>query len=220
MGRKTPLAPSVTLIDGSSLFEAAECIGDRFGRQKITIDYSNLHNRLESFRKEAGWRPSTLSSIVLSIDPASEGQQRFQQMLKHSGFEPDVVYYRDAFASLPPGRSPVDSSIKSPVSLASRLAYISGLMAREPSSELLIVTHAYELHGPLVDLSERLTNGNVGVAYFSSLVDYRWKLAGLIENKLSIQFFDLDDYGKELVEVDLVGKTSEQHSMASGLKRF
>jgi len=209
-----------TVVDGASLFDAAEAIGDRFGRSKVTVDYAKLNEQLGIFRRRAGWNPAAVSTIVLSIDPSSEGQQRFQSMLKHAGFESDVVYFRDAFVSLPPGRSPADSSAKSTVSVASRITYIAGLMARFPSSEFLVVSHSFELHGPLVDLSERLTQGKVGLAYFGSLLDYRWRLAGLMDGRLNIEFFDLDPHGHELVGVELISKVGDQHQIRSGLKQF
>ena len=219
-----PKVPSMshhaTVVDGASLFDAAEAIGDRFGRSKVTVDYTKLNERLANLRSLAGWNPATVSTILLSIDPSSEGQQRFQSMLKHAGFEPDVVYFRDAFVSLPPGRSPADASAKSTVSLASRITYIAGLMARYPSSEFLVITHSFELHGPLLDLADRLNQGKVGLAYFGSLLDYRWRLAGLMDGKLNINFFDLDPYGHELVGVELVAKASDPQQFRSGLKRF
>lgn len=219
-----PRVPSsshhATVVDGASLFDAAEAIGDRFVRSKVTVDYTVLNECLAKMRQEAGWYPAAVSTILLSIDPNSEGQQRFQSMVKHAGFEPDVVYFRDAFVSLPPGRSPADASAKSTVTLASRLTYIAGLMARYPSSEFLVVTHSFELHGPLLDLADRLNPGKVGLAYFGSLLDYRWRLAGLMDGKLGIEFFDLDQYGRELVGVELDGRANDHQQFRSGLKRF
>ena len=220
MARNAPNAHYATVVDGASLFDAADAIGERFGRAKITIDYTRLHKRLQELRQLSGWHPSTINSIVLSMDPSSEGQQRFQSMLRHSGFEPDVVYFRDAYVSLPPGRNPSDAAAKSAVSLAPRIAYIAGLMARFPTSEFLVVSHSYELCGPLVDLAERMQRGRVGLAYFGSLLDYRWRLAGLMEKKLPIDYFDLDEFGQELIGVDLIGRVSSEHQAYSGLKQF
>ena len=220
MPKASSTSHHATVVDGASLFDAAEAIGDRFGRSKVTVDYTKLNERLADLRRQANWNPATVSTIMLSIDPNSEGQQRFQSMLKHAGFEPDVVYFRDAFVSLPPGRSPADASAKSTVSLASRITYIAGLMSRYPSSEFLVITHSFELHGPLLDLADRLNQGKVGLAYFGSLLDYRWRLAGLMDGKLNIEFFDLDPYGHELVGVELVAKVSDPQQFRSGLKRF
>jgi len=220
MPRASSTSHHATVVDGASLFDAAEAIGNRFGRSKVTVDYTKLNERLADLRRQEGWSTATVSTILLSIDPNSEGQQRFQTMLKHAGFEPDVVYFRDVFVSLPPGKSPADTSAKSTVTLASRLTYIAGLMARHPSSAFLVVTHSFELYGPLLDLAERLDQGKVGLAYFGSLLDYRWRLAGLMDGKLGIKFFDLDPYGQELVGVELISKATDQQQFRSGLKRF
>lgn len=115
---------------------------------------------------------------MVAVDPASEGQQRFSAMLSHAGYNVDPVHFRDAFISLPPGRSPNDSAARSSASFATRIAYVAGLMARHSSPSLLIVSHAYELCGPLVDLARRLPDAKLGVAFFGSLMDYRWKLSG------------------------------------------
>lgn len=209
-----------TILDGSSLFEACETTAERFGRDRITLDYARLHERLEALRKEAGWRESKLNTILLAMDPNSEGQQRFQSMVRHSGFEPHVVYYRDAFVSLPPGRSPSEITSKPMISLAARVAYIVGLMARHPDPHLLVATHSFELCGPLVDLKQRVPDGRVGLAYFGSLLDYRWRAAGLTDGELGVEFFDLDPFARDLLGVDLGGKMSRPADDTAGLSRF
>ena len=217
-----------TVVDAASLYDAGDVIAERFGRTKITVEYSKLHKCLNELRAKAGWRPASLSTILLSIDPNSEGQQRFQAMLKHSGFEPDVIHYRDTFVSLPPGRSPGEKSDKPGkpiVSLAPRIAYIAGLIAlhAESDPQFLVVSHSFELYGPLTDLTHRVRNGKVGIAYFGSLLDYRWKAAGLLDQQAGsdrLQFFELDPYGKELLGVDLGGTTSAPADARAGLSRF
>jgi hypothetical protein len=209
-----------TILDGASLFDAMEILGERFSRSQIKLDYGKLRQRLDALRREADWRPATLSTILLSLDPASEGQQRFMTMLNHSGFEPDVIHFRDAFASLPPGRSPGEAATKSQVSLAARIAYIAGLMLRHPDPHFLVVSHSFELCGPLTDLARRLPKGKVGLAYFGTLLDYRWKSAGLFDGQLGIEFFDLDEWGQELVGIELISRPGAQSDARTGLARF
>lgn len=209
-----------TVVDAASLFGASEVIAERVGRTKITVDYAKLRESLDAARKEHGWRPALLNMILLSIDPTSEGQQRFLNMLRHSGFEPDVIHFRDTFVSVPPGRSPNEMSGKSVVSLAPRIAYIAGLMARHADSQFLVVSHSFELYGPLTDLRHRIQNGRVGIAYFGSLLDYRWKAAGLFDGKLDLEFFDLDPYGDDLLGVDLGGRAGAATDVRTGLSRF
>jgi hypothetical protein len=209
-----------TIVDGASLFDAGEVIAERLGRAKVTLDYTKLRETLDSLRREHGWRPASLNTILLSVDPGSEGQHRFQTMVRHSGFEPDTIHFRDSFVSLPPGRSPSEMNGRSIVSLAPRLAYIAGLMARHADPHFLIVSHSFELLGPLTDLSERLERGKVGIAYFSSLLDYRWRVAGLLDGKLGIEFFDLDLHGDALLGVDLAGRPSASIEARAGLSKF
>lgn len=217
-----------TIVDAASLFDASEVIAERVGRSKVTIDYSKLREVLDSLRVKNGWRPASFNSIVLSVDPASEGQQRFQAMLRHSGFEPDIVHFRDSFVSVPPGRSidevfkrdEAGSKPKTIVSLAPRIAYIAGLMARHADSQFLVVSHSFELFGPLTDLSQRLNKGKVGIAYFGSLLDHRWRAAGLLDEKLGIRFFDLDQEGGTLLGIDIADRSSASFQTRAGLSRF
>jgi len=220
MATATPSSLDPTIVDAASLFDASEIIAERAGRSKITIDYSKLRECLDSLRAEHGWRRSSLNTILLSIDPSSEGQQRFQSMLRHAGFEPDVLHFRDTFVSVPPGRSPNEMSGKPIVSLAPRIAYIAGLMSRYTDPQFLVVSHSFGLYGPLTDLCSRVANGKVGIAYFGSLLDYRWKAAGLFDGKLDIEFFDLDPFGDELMGVDLGARPSAANETRSGLSRF
>lgn len=217
---KVKVSLDPTIVDAASLFGASEVIAERVGRTKITLDYSKLRECLDALRSARGWRPGSPNTILLSIDPSSEGQQRFQNMLRHSGFDLDIIHFRDTFVSLPPGRSPSDTTGKSIVSLASRMAYIAGLMARHTATQLLVVSHSFELYGPLTDLAHRTPDGKVGIAYFGSLIDFRWKTTGLLDGKISIEFFDLDPHAGELLGVDLTGRMHSGVDARAGLSRF
>lgn len=229
-----------TVVDAASLFDACDAIAERLGRTKLTLDYAKLRERLDALREQHGWHRASGNTILLSIDPSSEGQQRFQAMLKHSGFEIDPIHYREAFVSPPPGRNPSDLSGKPITSLAARLAYIAGLMARHDKREpeLLIVSHWYELCSPLTDLARRLPEGKVGIAYFGSLLDYRWKGAGLFElgspqgigddpsfqspssKRTGLKFFDLEPYCQELLGEKFPGGATDAAPTRDGLSRF
>jgi hypothetical protein len=59
----------------------------------------------------------------------------------------------------------------------------------------MVVSHAFELYAPFIDFARRLSAGRVGLAYFASLVDFRYKLAGFLEQKPRIGqagFLDLE----------------------------
>ncbi len=233
-----PRSYDLTLIDAASLFDACDAIANRLGRTKITLDYSKLRERLDILREGSFWRPASRNAIQLSIDPSSEGQQRFLAMLKHAGFESDIVHYRDTFVSAPPGRNPNEMSSKPIVSFAARIAYIAGLMAHQSKTQLLVVSHSFELFAPLEDLARRLRDeGKVGIAYFGSLLDYRWKAEDVFAHgygynphaedktlvppnlKPGIKFFDLDPYCQELLGVEFAAPRT-QSTVGSGLNRF
>jgi hypothetical protein len=245
-----------TVIDASSLFDAGEVIAARFGRDKISVGYAKLRETLDDLRKERGWCPSSLNSILLSVDPQSQGQQRFLSMLVNAEYEPHIVHFRDNFVSVPPGRSAEEffkrdesaNRTKTIASLASRIAYIAGLMAHRLDSQILVVSHSYEICGPLADLSRRMkkraeesesrkmkegrrmteessgSSGKVGLAYFGSLLDYRWRGAGLFEGKegkLGVEFFDLDPHSEALIGVDLARReNSGSGSQATGFDKY
>lgn len=220
MAKGNPSSLDPTVVDAASLFDASEVIAERVGRTRVTLDYGKLRDTLDTLRDQQGWREAELNTILLSIDPNSEGQQRFQNMLRHSGFEPDVIHFRDTFVSVPPGRSPNEMSGKSIVSLSPRIAYIAGLMARYPDPHFLVVSHSFELYGPLTDLAYRVPDGRVGIAYFASLMDYRWKAAGLFDGRLKVEFLDLDPYSDELMGIDLSARPKAASDLRDGLSRF
>ncbi|MFO0969355.1 MAG: hypothetical protein U0793_27680 [Gemmataceae bacterium] len=220
MARSQHPLSSVTAVDGASLFDASSIMGERFNRHRVTIDYPSLRRVLDERRQNAGWSPADICSVIVSMDPASEGQQRFREMLERAEFEPDICHYRDAFVSLPPGRTPSDEHTKSIVSFSARLAYIAGLMARHDEPQLLLVTHSFELCEPLLDLAERRKKGRFGLAYFGSLIDFRWKIAGLQEGKLPLEFFDLEEHGQELLGFDLGARSRLGTEPTSGLRRY
>jgi len=208
-----------SVIDGGSLFDAVHFLEERLSRESVTLNYSNLRNVLDSFRAQSKWRPSSINTVLLSADPSSDRQARFHTMLKRSGFDPDVSHYRESFVSVPPGRSPQETG-KPIVSFSARIAYIAGLMARYPDPHFLVVTHSFELFAPLTDLVRRVPNGRVGIAYFWSLMDHRWKTAGLLDEKSPIKFFDLDPHSDDLMGIDPMSHTEESTDPRSGLSRF
>jgi hypothetical protein len=216
-------SPSINLIDGGSLFDGLEAIRLRYDREKITLDYGKLLRVLAAERSNRGWRPATSSTVMVSTDPSSEGQGRFHTMLARSGFEVDAVHFRHAFASLPAGRSPGDGSVRAWVSFSARLAYVAGLMAREVEPHVLFVSHSFELYGPLLDLAERVKarGGRVGLAFFTSLLDFRWESNGLLLGKLPIEFLDLGPHEEDVLGVTLGGWSAREVPQArGGLSKF
>jgi hypothetical protein len=115
----------------------------------------------------------------------------------------DPVDFHDAFVSLPPGQLPGEGAgYRSIISFAPRIAYMAGLLAKSPESQLLVVTHSFDVYWPLLQLAQRLTRGGVALAYFSSMLDYRWRRVFASQpssggNK--VRFYDLQDSLFELL---------------------
>jgi hypothetical protein len=183
----------ITLIDIPSLREATEVFAA--GDERPQIDFNALAAILARIRVDWQWAPTDqLPVAVASLDPNSEGQQRFAEALKRY-FIVDASHYRDNFVSTPPGRHPSEffdkeKGLRPVVSVASRLAYTLGRMAVHAAPEILVVSHSFELHYPLSHLAKKHP-GKVGLAYFASVLDHRWKFVGLGDSDCPIWFYDL-----------------------------
>lgn len=204
----------ISLVDGTSLFDTTEALADHLDQPKVTLDYTKLKDVLNQERNACGWRPTDRTFAFLALDPNSEGQRRFRDMLEHNNYVILEEHYRDAFVSLPAGRTLSEASSKPITSLASHLAYTAGLLARYDHPHILLVTHSFELFRPLEDLARRVQDGGgrVGLAYFSSFLDFRWKRVGLLDGKTLVEFMDLEKYGRQLVGVDLVSSGRQAES--------
>jgi len=175
----------VNVVDCPSLFYAAEVLAEREGVQRLTFDYQALKEHLADLRIQEGWPQASLDVALVSVDLQSESQGRFITALERLGYTVDRIDYRDAFVSMPPGRlvRERDPNERGVVSMSSRIAYLGGLLARHGNADILVVSHAFELYAPFTDLAQRLVKGRVGLAYFSSMVDFRYRLAGFLDQK-------------------------------------
>lgn len=213
----------ITVIDGSSLFDACQLFSERQDT-KIVLDYSYLKKLLDNFRAEADWNPATTTTILLSSNPETERHQKFRQMLEKAGFETEDIWYQDTFISTPPGRSHWEFRDRQLISLSSRLSFITALMTRYNDCHYMLVTHAFELYAPLLELRRRVPKSRVGIAYFRSLMDHRWKPVGLFsddqDKKQNIEFFDLEPFGPELVGFNFDYDPEEVGDVVTGFNRF
>lgn len=230
--RSKQIQQNFNLVDCSSLLELGDAAAAAEQIDRVQVEYPKLLERLQKDRIKIGWAPADLSIALVSANEESEGQQRFAVMLKKSGFETDVSVYRDNYVSMPAGRKPADfydpareKQRQRPLSsLASRLAYALGLLARHPQPQVIIVTHSFELCWPMLNFAERNPQARVGLAYFSDFLDYRWKQSGLFEPESVIKFFDLTENSAELLGgLDLHGAATTQSRGSlggSGLSRL
>src|SRR5450755_142412 len=213
---------SINLVDCNSLLEVGEAIAAVEQLDRVQVEYSKLSERLKAERVQAQWAQANVSIALVSANEGSEPQQRFSAMLNKSGFETDISFYRNNYVSVPAGRKPTDFYEQTKdrhqrplVSLASRLAYALGLLARYDEPQVIIVSHVFELYWPMLNFAQRNTRARVGLAYFAEFLDYRWKQAGILEKEFPFKFFNLEEHSAELLGgVDLRGSTSNQAGKA------
>jgi hypothetical protein len=191
----------ISVVDCTSLFSASEAIAKRFDQQRPTLDYGALKRQMAAIRSNHGWGPSEMDLALVSVDTKSDNQGRFIAALERFGYTVDPIDFRHAFVSMPPGRHPGDDGERSIISVAPRITYIAGLLASSPDAQLLVVSHAFEIVPPLQDLARKAQKGRVGIAYFASLIDFRFKTSGLLDRnprQVGIEFIDLEDSLPEL----------------------
>jgi len=192
----------ISVCDCPSLFSASEAIAKRFDQQRASLDYGVLRRQMSSIRSQYGWGPSEMDLAIVSVDSKSDTQARFIAALERFGYTVDPVDYRHAFVSMPPGRHHGDDGDRSVISVASRIAFLAGLLARYPDAQLLVVSHSFEIFPALQELARRTPSGRVGIAYFSSLIDFRFRATGILDNKGplhgGVQFYDLEEALPEL----------------------
>ncbi len=201
MASSKPLT-DVNIVDGLSLYDAGERFAQNYGLERTSLDYSKLHQIIERLRLQNGYRPSQNSSLPISYDPKSAGQQRFLTAIERTPFEVDPVDYRDLYVSLPPGMQPKESQERPISSFASRISYALGRLSRHASTHILVVSHSYELLWPLSQVRAANPQSKVAIAYFEGLLDFRWQYSGIKSQNGPIDFFPLDEYTEELFGIE------------------
>jgi hypothetical protein len=205
----------ISVCDCPSLFSASEAIAKRFDIQRASLDYGVLRRQMASIRSQYGWGPSEMDLAIVSIDSKSDTQARFIAALERFGYTVDPVDFRHAFVSMPPGRQPGEDGERSVISVASRITFLAGLVARSSDAQLLVVSHSFEVFPALQELARRTPHGRVAIAYFSSLIDFRYRSTGILDRKGApqggVQFYDLEEALPELFGGASV-QTIERHS--------
>ena len=217
-------ASHLTLVDTASLFHAGEAIAAESGSEKrLSPRYDVLLRKLGEFRALKKWPKADLNLALAAVDRNNPQQQRFLEALRRAGFDVDAVDFRETFPSVPPSLSRKDEGRPAP-SFTARIAYVAGLLAQRPdAASLLVVTHAVELLPLLLDLTERLKDGHVGVAYFGSLLESRWRRLKELQPGAGgavPEFLDLDDTSLEIFGVDISTNTDSASEVRAGLNRF
>jgi len=225
--KESAFTGKTTFLDLHSLHEGTNALASE---DRVQVDFARLKGILRELRtgdkaKAKGWADAELIVALLSIDTKSEGQQRFADMVARY-FEVEESYYRDNFVSTPAGRHPAEvfdkeKGVRPFISLAPRLAYGVGRLARYEEPHVLVLTHCFELYYPLTHLVRSNMQARVGLAYFSSLLDHRWKQAGLFDDESPVDFFDLDPYASEILGgIELTGRRATQSAKRSPFDRI
>ena len=192
----------VDLVDAASLHFALESLEESTGKSPIRLNFKALDEVMTECRREVGWSPRALALAYAAIDPSNEAQRRFGQRWEEAGFRFVGIDYRDCFPSVPAGRSPTDQRDRLISSMVPQVSYALGTMRLFSSPDIVVVSHAFDLSGPLLELASH--GARVCLTYFRSLLDQRWERRVKLFDKASvIKFFDLEPYSKTLIDIDL-----------------
>lgn len=216
--------PDPTLYDFASLYQLGEAAAASSGREKPTLNLRPLRKAADQAREALGMRPATTHLAVIAADTAPESPAaRFVGAVRAAGFDTVVTDFRNAFPSLAPGQSMSEATGRNTTSLVPQISYILGTLSShcrpEAQPHILVISHAFELLGPLADLADR--GAKVGLAFVRSGLDPRWERLrqGDRFKGSEIRFFDLDEFAEELVGNGLPGSASPV-AQAARLSQF
>ena len=199
------MAPAL-LVDTSAVFAFQQFLRAHDYPVQGNIDYGAL---LASLRQRLGREEFSPMFAFVAVNPEHEGQRKFINFLSQKGFIVDETDFRDAFI-LPNRESQYQR-------LSARMTYLAGMLATK-RSDLVVVTDAFEVHGPLADYAEN-RGGKVTLAFFRRGMEERWQRTGIFEGESLIEFIDLSPDARRIIGVDL-GSSGRTDSSRSGLAGF
>lgn len=211
------------------------------GAQDPKMNFEKLRARLESIRVERKLPPADASIAVVARDPASTGQQQLVHNLAEV-FTTIPLDYRHCYVSeseVTDGKdqdadavsriatAPTDENASSgrsaargrrmPVTLTHWITYMIGYLSAQRDPTVVIVSGAFELEGPLREFVEQ-SHGRAALAYFERMLNKRWIQNGLLEDRLPIEFVNLERYSTELLGTDLFKLVRESQAARQGPK--
>src|SRR5262249_26951770 len=155
------------------------------------FDYRACREVLQESRARLGWQPAQHGLAIVTVDPDSEGQDRFVTALERLQILVEPVDFRDAKVTLPLSKD--SEGVDRSSSLAPNIAYVLGLLAERPSPEVVVVTRAFELFPSMRDFAEQ-RNGRAAIAFFRRFLDFRYAHAGLFDADSKVNFIDLEPF--------------------------
>lgn len=196
------------IFDCQSAFEVVDFI--RQFRSSATeqvgpapnFDYRACFDVLREEREKLGFSPAQKSLAVATVDSESDSQARFLTAISKLFDYLEPIDFRDASITLPLGGDTDPSERRYVRSLAPNIMYVVGLLAGRQQPEVVIVTRAFELFGPLQDFVTK-RNGKAAIAFFRRYLDRRFAQAGLFDADSPVRFIDLDPHSERIVGCDV-----------------
>lgn len=182
----------VTLVDGQSTFSAFSRLRLALPTGCSELNYHHLRKTCDAIRNQNGFGDANLTVASFSFDLNSTSQAKFQTAISHAGYRVDPVDFRLATVTTVASQSDATSGPPRVQSLASRIANLLGKLSVQSSLKLLVVSNSFELAGALQELAGN-RESQVGLAFFDSLLDERWRRIGIGTSRSSIQYLPLDD---------------------------
>lgn len=190
----------INLLDGNWINTAADW-ARRASKENLKFNFKAMQDLFVHIRASSELPPSSKSVITLALDLDNAGQSKLADAVRACGIYPNKTDYRHAYVSNTETGKDISRPAPMPMSLAHWMTYMMGLIAGQGGEPtLVLVTGAFEVVGPIREMViER--KAKVVVAYFSRMMDSRYKETGVFrDNKIKgFDFFDLEPYSKDLL---------------------
>ena len=183
------------------------------------FSYRDCFELLRESRESLGFSPAENCLAFASVDPDSEGQDRFITAISRLDILVEPINFRDASVTLPIREG--DKSERHYVrTLAPDITLILGLLLgraeeRKSKPSAIIVTRAFELFRALEFFVDR--GGEAAIAFFRRYMDPRFGLAGLFETSSKIRFIDLEPHSERILGCDLRQLSANPRGRSRGI---
>lgn len=199
------------LLDGNAIYELNVALAREQCIERCMIDFRGLKKTISGLRAEFHMRPGLRSIASMAVDSESKSHVRMVGAVQERGWIVDIVNYLDAAISFGSATIAVRRIGRPMPSLASRLVYVIASQERfNLPSDIVVISHDYQVALALLDFSERVPGSKVAFAFFKRYWDSRCT-SRLPQNAAHFQLWDLEPYAKEFV---VPWQASEQRSIA------
>jgi hypothetical protein len=156
--------------------------------------YSAINSFCAKVRSDHGMQPAAATLALLAVDPVSDKQQRFIDVLRKAQIAPEAIDFRWTYAGMAESRG--DREEKSVSTLAPNVCYALGLLAGRAEAqggkaEVVVVGGAFGIAHSLLDFCQN-RHGRAVVVFPRSMLDHRWSWIGLGTSDCPIEYVDLE----------------------------